>query len=211
MSSFLETPRFPEDISYNSKGGPAYNTTVIQINSGHEKRNINWQYPLCEYDVAYGVRSQSALYVLIEMFHVVAGQGHGFRYKDFNDHKSCTDQLYGTISDTDQLLDLGDSSTVAFQLKKTYTMGAMSRERPIRKPVTGTVVVALDGVPQPTGWTVDTTTGIITFSVAPGTDVEVTAGFEYDIPVRFDSDTLDIKYDNYDIQSTSVPLQEIRV
>ncbi len=57
--------------------------------------------------------------------------------------------------------------------------------RTITKPVAGTVQVYLDGVEQPSGWSVDTTTGLVTFGVPPTLGVEVTAGFEFDVPVRF--------------------------
>ncbi len=210
--SFLDTPRFPDDISYRSKGGPLYNTTIIQVDSGYEQRNINWALPKCAFDVSYGVKTQAQLYSLIEFFHVVAGRGHSFRYKDWSDYKSCDDQTHGTVSDTDQTLGTGDvGGTVDFQLLKKYEKGALSRNRYITKPVAGTVVVSLDDVPQASGWTCNYATGVITFAPAPGNGVVVKAGFEYDVPVRFDSDSIETQFDNYDLGSTSVTLQEIRV
>lgn len=208
--SFLETPRFPEDISYKSKGGPMYNTTVITVDSGYEQRNINWALPKCVFDVSYGVKTQQQLYYLLEFFHVVAGRGHSFRYKDWSDFKSCDDQTHGTLSDTDQTIGTGDAATKTFQLQKLYEKGVLSRVRYITKPVAGTTIVALDGVPQVSGWTVDDTTGIITFTVAPGGGVVVSAGFEFDVPVRFDSDSIETQFDNYDLGSTSVGMQEVR-
>lgn len=210
--SFLETPRFPEDISLGSTGGAGYNTTITPFTSGKESRNINWAESRAEYDVAYGIKTQAQLYSLIELFHVMAGRGHGFRYKDWDDWNSSTDQTHGaTVSDTDQTIGTGDDVEVDFQLIKTYTKGALSRSRDIRKPVVGTVVVSLDGVPQVSGWSVDTTTGIITFVAPPGMGVVVKAGYEFDVPVRFDIDKLLVLFESYELQSTSVPLIEIRV
>lgn len=210
--SFIETPRFPDDISYGSSGGPSYNTTVVPFKSGAESRNINWAKSRAKFDVAYGVRTQAQLYSLIEFFHAMAGRGHGFRYKDWNDWNSSGDQTHGaTVSDTDQTIGTGDGAETDFQLIKTYTKGALSRTRDIKKPVAGTVVVALDGVSQASGWSVDTTTGIITFTSAPGNGVVVTAGYQFDVPVRFDIDELPIQFEDYELQSTNVPLVEIRI
>ena len=112
---------------------------------------------------------------------------------------------------TDQAIGTGTGSNRFFQLAKTYTSGAQSWTRAIVKPVGGTVRVALGGVEQLSGWTVDTTTGIVSFTSAPGSGVAVTAGFEFDVPVRFDSDTLDVTLDVERLGSiTSIPLVEIR-
>ena len=206
--SFLETPRFPDNISHGSQGGPAYNTSLIVVKSGHESRNINWESARHQYDVGYGIRKLDALEEMMEFFHVVAGRGYGFRYKDWADYKSVNTNT--AISDTDQALGSGDASETDFQLIKKYEKGAMSRERDITKPVSGTTVVSLDDVSQPTGWTVDTTTGIVTFSSPPGAGVVVKAGFEFDVPVRFDTDYLAVNIADYRAGAARVPIIEIR-
>jgi len=162
--SFLESPRFPDDISYDSSGGPAYETTVVVMKSGYEQRNQVWEYPRCRYNVGLGVKSIDRLYSLIEFFHSVAGRAYGFRYKDWSDYKSCPVDKTPTF--TDQVIGVGDGATVSFQLKKTYQVGTFQRQRLIRKPVSGTVVVSIADL-QDYRWTVDTTTGIVTF----GTDL----------------------------------------
>ncbi len=137
------------------------------------------------------------------------GRLHGFRFKDWGDHKSCLPS--GTPSPTDQSIGTGDGATTAFQLVKRYASGAQSWTRAIAKPVTGTVRIALAGVEQPSGWSVDTTTGLVTFSAAPGAGVAITAGFEFDVPVRFDTDVLDVTLDLERLGSiTSIPLLELR-
>ena len=63
-------------------------------------------------------------------------------------------------------------------------------------PVLGTVLLATDGIAQVEGsdFAVDPTTGIVTFVAGhiPGAGAVVTAGFEFDVPVRFDTDYLAI-------------------
>jgi uncharacterized protein (TIGR02217 family) len=207
--AFLETPRFPDDISYGSQGGPGYNTSIVVIRSGAESRNVNWTYARHAYDVAYGVKTITQLSDLIDHFHACAGMAYGFRYKDFMDCKSSGNHET-TVSDTDQTIGTGDNVETDFQLVKVYTRGAFSRTRNITKPVTGTTVVSLDDVGQGSGWSVDTTTGIVTFDVAPGGSVVVKAGFEFDVPVRFDTDELNINYEAYEQGAANVPLVEIR-
>jgi len=213
--SFLETPRFPTDISYGSDGGPSYNTTVTVVSSGHEKRNSNWTYPRHNFNVVYGVKTIDLLEILIAFFHIATGKANGFRYKDYADYKSSG--VDTAISDTDQTIAIQNSdspATTAFQLIKTYTSGATTKARNITKPVDGTVVIALDGVPQtasPLGWSVDTTTGIVTFSTPPAAGVVITAGYEFDVPCRFDADTISSVFANYKVHSVNVPVIEIRV
>lgn len=210
--SFLETPRFPDRISFGSVGGPKFNTTVITIDSGWEQRNANWAYPLSTFDAAYGVQTMDQLYELVKFFRVMQGRANGFRFKDHLDFKSHHDnQKDDAVSDTDQTIGTGDGNTKTFQLIKSYTEGILTKTRIIQKPVVGTTVVSLDDVSQGSGWTVDTTTGIITFTVAPGAGVVVKAGFEFDVPMRFASDSLETNLEFYGGGSTSVMLTEIRV
>ena len=207
--AFLETPRFPDNIAYGSMGGPGYNTRIIDYGAGYEQRDIMWSYVKHEYDVAYGIRVIDDLYDVVKFFHAMKGKGHGFRYKDHLDYKSC--DIDATIANTDQacLPAVGDSVETEFQLMKTYTVGGASTARYITKPVTGTVVVALGGAPQSSGWTVDTVTGIITFSSAPGA-VAVTAGYQFDVPVRFDIDKISVVYSDYESGESSIPIIELK-
>jgi uncharacterized protein (TIGR02217 family) len=212
---FLETPRFPDDISYGSQGGPAYNTSIVVIKSGHESRNVNWSTARHNYDVSYGVKTVEQLSSLINYFHATGGMAYGFRYKDFLDCKSSGNHKT-TVNPTDQLIGTGDDSETVFQLVKIYTKGAYSRTRDITKPITGTVRIAINDVEKLEGdgtypWSVDTITGIITFSGTPPPNSEsVKAGFEFDVPVRFDTDELMVNYEAYEQGAANVPLIEIR-
>ena len=113
--------------------------------------------------------------------------------------------------DPDLQAHLDEGTTTTFQLMKRYTSGAQSWTRAIAKPVAGSVHIAIGGVEQLSGWSVDTMTGVVIFSAAPGAGIAVTAGFEFDVPVRFDSDALDVTLDLERLGSiTSIPLLELR-
>ena len=206
--AFHET-RFPDNISRGARGGPERRTQIVELASGDEERNASWADSRRRYDVAYGIRKADDLAAVIAFFEARGGRLYGFRFKDWSDYKSALPSV--AISRTDQSLGTGTGAATQFQLVKRYTSGAQTWTRTITKPVAGTVLVALNGVNQPTGWTVDTTTGIITFTVAPGIGIAVTAGFEFDVPVRFDSEAMDVTLDFERLGSiTSIPLIEVR-
>jgi uncharacterized protein (TIGR02217 family) len=209
MTHFHNT-RFPVDISYGSSGGPEFATTILTLASGYEQRNINWSQARARYNVAYGVRTDAQLETLLSFFRARQGRAYGFRYKDWTDYRTASS---GTpITATDQQIALGDGVTVSFPLIKTYTSGTQSYARRIYTPVAGSVLVALAATPVATGWSVNDTTGILTFTTPPAQGVSITAGFEFDVPARFDTDTLSISLDSYGIGSVQdVPVVEIRL
>ena len=190
--SFHEV-RFPDAISRGARGGPERRTQIVELASGDEERNASWANSRRRYDVAYGIRRADDLAAVVAFFEARNGRLHGFRYKDWADYKSCLPSQ--AISPIDQPMGTGTGSQQTFQLAKRYTSGAQSWTRAIAKPVAGTVRIALNGVEQMTGWSVNTANGSVTFTNAPGAGVAITAGFEFDVPVRFDSDTLDMTLD----------------
>ena len=201
--------RFPDDISRGARGGPSRRTQIVELASGAEERNASWSDSRRRYDVAYGIRRADDLAAVVGFFEARNGRLYGFRFKDWGDYKSCLPSQVPSASD--QMIGIGDAVQTEFQLQKLYTSGAQSWPRVIEKPVAGTVLVAFDSVDQPTGWTVDTATGLVTLVVAPGNGVVVTAGFEFDVPVRFDSDDLDVTLSLERHGSiNSIPLVEIR-
>lgn len=208
--AFYETPRFPEKISYGSSAGPEFNTSVIILGSGHEQRNVNWQEARHRYDVSYGVKDWTDLETLKEYFISMQGRAHGFRFKDPIDFS--TAGVNGTVTNADVQIGTGDGNEVDFQILKQYNQGAV-RTRDITKPVSGTLLVAVNGVAQVEGvdYTVDYTTGVITFAVAPAATLAVTCGCEFDVPVRFDTDRLSTNFEDYQLGSATVPVVEIKV
>ena len=201
--------RFPDNISRGARGGPERRTQIVELASGAEERNASWANSRRRYDVAYGIRRADDLAAVVAFFEARNGRLHGFRFKDWADFKACLPSE--TPGPTNQPIGTGNGSATLFQLTKRYTSGAQSWTRAITKPVAGTVTIALNGTPQVSGWSVSTTTGLVTFTTAPGLGVAITAGFEFDVPVRFDTDALDVTLDLERLGSiTSIPLVEIR-
>ncbi len=201
--------RFPDDISRGARGGPERRTQIVELASGDEERNAIWANSRRRYDAAYGIRRADDLAAVVAFFEARNGRLYGFRWKDWADFKSCLPSQ--TPAATDQAIGTGDGATTTFQLVKSYVSGAQSWTRTIAKPVAGTVLVAINGVEQASGWSVDTTAGIITFATAPAAGASITAGFEFDVPVRFDTDQLDVTLDIERLGSiTSIPLIEVR-
>ena len=201
--------RFPDTIARGARGGPVRRTQIVELASGDEERNASWANSRRRYDVSYGIRRADDLAAVVAFFEARNGRLHGFRFKDWADYKSCLPSQQPEPAD--QPIGVGDGSRTAFQLVKRYASGAQQWTRSIAKPVAGSVLVAVGGAPQAAGWSVDTTTGIVTFGIAPGAGLAVTAGFEFDVPVRFESDAMDV---TLDIERTgaiaSIPLVELR-
>lgn len=203
--------RFPTSLSFGSAGGPVRRTDVVTLANGFEERNTPWAHSRRRYDAGLGVRSLDDVAVLTAFFEARRGQLNGFRWKDWADYKSCLPS--GHVTPTDVQLGIGDGVARSFPLAKRYNSGAESYLRPIAKPVAGTVRVALNGVEQPEAvFDVDVTTGIVTFDLPPGVAVVVTAGFEFDVPVRFDTDQIVTSVASFQAGDVpDVPVLEVRV
>lgn len=198
MNSFHDV-RFPEDISYGSRGGPVYSTGIVTALSGQEQRNINWQEARVQYNVAYGVRSEKQLTALLTFFRARKGRAHAFRFKDWNDYKL-----------EEQIIGQGDGVTTVFSLVKTYNSGDYFHERQIFMPMEDTLQVYLQGTELLAGWSFNN--GAIVFDVAPAVDVAISVSAEFDVPMRFDTDALAISLDTYGIGSAeNVLLTEVRL
>ncbi len=201
--------RFPDNISRGARGGPERRTQIVELASGDEERNASWANSRRRYDVAFGIRRADDLAAVVAFFEARNGRLHGFRFKDWGDYKSCPPS--GMPSPGDQQIGTGDGTTTAFQLEKRYVSGGQTWVRAIAKPAVDTLRIALDGVEQLSGWSGDTATGVVTFDTAPTSGVAITAGFEFDVPVRFDSDALDVTFDLERLGSiSSIPLLELR-
>lgn len=205
--------RFPSRISFGSTGGPERRTDIVELANGFEERNTPWAHARRRYNAGYGVAGRDDLHEVIAFFEARRGRLHAFRYKDHTDFKSCAPG--STASATDQEIAVGDGTSDTFQLVKHYKSGGETYTRTIAKPVSGTVRIAVDGHEMTEGpdITIDHATGLFTFAFLsiPGSGASVTAGFEFDVPVRFDTDHLDIRLSDFvagDIPA--IPLVEVR-
>ena len=204
---------FPLSIGLGSSGGPERRTDIVLLASGHEERNARWADSRRRYDAGTGVHSLADLSALIAFFEERRGRLYGFRWRDRADWKSSAHDT--TPTPTDQSVGTGDGSNAAFQLVKTYGSAFDPYQRTIAKPVAVSVRVAVDGVEQTLGtdFTVDGTSGVVTFQpgAIPGAGAAVTAGFEFDVPVRFDTDRLSVNLASFEAgEAVSVPVVEVR-
>ncbi|WP_193141635.1 DUF2460 domain-containing protein [Meridianimarinicoccus sp. MJW13] len=203
--------RFPTSLSFGSAGGPERRTEVVTLANGFEERNTPWAQSRRRYDAGIGVRSLDDVAALIAFFEARQGRLYGFRWKDWADFKSCLPSA--DPAPGDQVIGTGDGATAVFGLTKRYVSGSESYQRPIAKPVTGTVRVAVAGTEVPPGgFSVDDATGQVTLGVAPGAGQVVTAGYEYDVPVRFDTDQIVTSVASFQAGDVpDVPVVEVRV
>ncbi len=204
--------RFPTNLSFGSVGGPERRTDIVTLANGYEERNSPWAHARRRYDAGVGMRSLDDIETLIAFFEARQGQLYGFRWKDWSDFKSCA--ASATIGFQDQVLGTGDGATTDFQLIKHYRSGAQSYARPITKPVLGTVTlgVARTQLVETVHYDVDYATGIVTFQHPPELGAEVTAGFEFDVPVRFDSERIQTSVASFQAgEMPDVPIVEVRV
>lgn len=209
MTGFHEV-RFPTEVSLGARGGPERRTDVVTMRSGFEERNSIWAGSRRKYNAGYGVKSFAQLEKVVAFWEERRGRLYGFRWKDRLDFKSCA--AAAIPSANDQVIGTGNGTATQFQLVKAYGSAFAPWTRDIRKPVAGSVSISVNGAPQPSGWTVDTTTGIVTFAVAPSIGAIVRAGFEFDVPVRFDADYLEVDYSHFEAgQIPNIPIIEIRV
>ncbi|MFW2543531.1 TIGR02217 family protein [Primorskyibacter sp. 2E107] len=204
--------RFPADLSFGSVGGPERRTDIVQLTSGFEERNTPWAHSRRRYDAGLGLRSLDDVESLIAFFEARQGQIFGFRWKDWADYKSCKPSRQPEMGD--QVIGTGDGVTKTFQLIKTYRSGVGAYARPITKPVAGTVVAAVQDVEAREGvhFTLDVDAGLITFIEPPLAGAEISAGFEFDVPVRFDTDRINVSVASFRAgQVPDVPVVEVRI
>jgi uncharacterized protein (TIGR02217 family) len=203
--------RFPAALSRGSSGGPERRTEIVTLSSGFEERNSPWAHSRRRYDAGLGVRSLDDLAEVVAFFEARHGRLYGFRWKDWTDFKSSRPSA--TPSPLDQPIGTGDGETRTFALVKIYESGGISYARPISKPVAGTVRVALDGFELgEDAFTVDPASGRIEFADAPDHGIRITAGYEFDVPVRFDTDRIAASLTSLSAgEIPTIPVIEVRV
>lgn len=167
-------------------GGPVTRTEIVSLGSAHEVTLARWATALRRYDAGWFVRTPGELEDARDFWEARRGRLRGFRLWDPFDDRSGA--VRAAVTPFDQVLGTGDGVETEFQLRKSYVNGGRTVVREIRKPKVGTTRVAFGAVEQVSGWTLDTTTGVVTFDAAPGPGTTVRAGFEFHVPVRFDTD-----------------------
>lgn len=210
MTPFHEV-LFPLDVALKSAGGPERRTEIVTFGSGREQRNARWADSRRRYDAGYGIKTLEALQAVVAFFEERRGQLYGFRWRDRLDHASAAPGQ--PVSPRDQGLGTGDGVTASYQLVKTYGAGFAPYTRAITKPVAGSVRIAVGGNEVPNGFSLDPTTGLVTFAPGhlPPPGAAITAGYQFDVPVRFDTDYLEVDLSAFAAGAIpKIPVVEIR-
>lgn len=201
--------RLPARLAFGSTGGVERRTEVVTLGSGHERRSTPWESGRRRYLIGGNLRSLDDMATLTAFFEARRGRLYGFRFKDFADFKSCAPN--GAVSSSDQVLGVGDGQRRQFQLAKTYADDEGGWRREITKPVEASVMVSVDGA-ETTAFSLELASGVIILEAAPGEGQVVRAGFEFDTPVRFDADRIEMTLETFEAGRVSaVPLIEVRI
>jgi uncharacterized protein (TIGR02217 family) len=208
IAAFHEV-RFPLRLSFGTSGGPGRRVEIVRLSTGFEHGNLRHRHSVRRYDAGSGLRSLADLADVMAFFEARRGRLTGFRFRDPLDwHSGPHGAAAGAF---DQLIGVGDGATTRFDLRKTYGEGDAAYHRPIEKPVAGTVTVAVDGTETAADVAIDTAAGSVTFASPPGAGEAVTAGFAFDVPVRFDIEQLSVSLAAFEAGDIpSIPLIEIR-
>jgi len=204
--------RFPASLSFGALGGPERRTEIVTLANGFEERNTPWAHARRRYDAGMGLRSLDDVETLIAFFEARQGQLIGFRWKDWSDYLSSRPS--SAVAASDQLIAIGDDAARVFQLRKSYRSGGTVYQRPITKLVPGSVRVEVGGDLARRGvdYEVDDDSGVLSFASAPDAGAEVRAGFEFDVPVRFDTDTIMTSVSSFQAgEVPNVPVVEVRL
>ncbi len=193
--------RLPTKIEFGARGGPRFRTEVVVLGSGHEQRNAEWSATRAAWDVAPGIQSAADLDAIIAFWYARQGRLRGFRFKDHTDFSVTGQVLIAAVAG-------GETSA---QLVRGYNSGGQTFSRTVTKPVAGSVQLFLDGTPLASS--VDTATGVVSFAALPGGSPSpvLSADFAFDVPVRFDTDNLEIRQVTHARDAVrSLPIVEIR-
>ena len=192
----FDNVRLPVEVERGAEGGPKFQTSIIALGNGSEQRNVDWIAQRGKWDVGYGVEDKAGFSEVIRFFYARQGKARGFRFKDWSDFEGSNEQI-----------GVGNDAITSFQLVKNYT-SLVFFQRKITRPVQGTVQVFVDGVPAVAA--INHNTGIVTFTEAPALNAVITATFEFDVPVRFDTDELRLNVLTFNAASIpSIPIVEL--
>lgn len=210
FSSFHDIS-FPLSIAFGATGGPERRNEIVELTSGREIRNARFAHSVRRYDAGSGVRSLNELYEIIAFFEARRGSLHAFRFRDPFDNRSCAPGENPTA--LDQSIGVGDGAKTRFKLVKTYGAGADAYVRPIALPVAGAVKAAVGGAELAADrFSFDAASAELVLATAPPNGQTVSAGFIFDVPVRFDAEALTASLTAFKAgQAPSIPLVEVRL
>ena len=202
--------RLHESWSKGSAGGPEFLTSVVPLDSGGEYRERRWSRPLWKYEIAHNIKRIEQI-AEIRAFHLArGGREQSFLLKDWIDWSSAADGQSAPAM-LNQPLGTGNGVLTTFQLIKRYPDAVRPYDRAIKWPVAGTLLVAVNGVLKTSGVAVNRGTGVVTLTPAPAPAAVITAGFQFDVPVRFEDDWLSVSWDTINSRSAgSIALIEVR-
>ncbi len=196
---------FPKEISYGSKGGPSFKTTIIELASGLERRNREWARVRAMYDVSHGIKDPEQMEQLRDFFYARHGRADSFNYYDHADNEI-----------VNQTIGVGDGVKKDFQIIKSYIdTGNYQYDRVITKiEPNSDEPITVNGVPRTKGthYTLNNSTGIVTFTTAPtiGHSIVLPRASFY-VHCRFDIDHFDPVHEFWLYQSwESIPIVEIK-
>lgn len=210
MTGSFHDVRFPLGVSFGATGGPEWRNEIIALTSGLEQRNARWAQSRRHFDAGTGVRSLSDLEEVLAFFEARRGSLHAFRFRDPFDHGSSG--IETPVQASDQSIGVGDGLTSRFQLFKHYG----DHKRLVTRPVPGSVQIAVNGVRKVADldFTVDHSVGVVAFrpEAVPPQNAVVTAGFEFDLPARFDTDRLTASITSFRAgEIPSIPIIEVKL
>ncbi len=208
MTGFHDV-RFPANLAFGASGGPQRRTEIVQLANGCEVRNTRQYHSRRQYNASTSIKNLQDAIEINKFFELRCGQLYAFRFRDLLDHSSSDGDE--AIQENDQILGQGDGQTTTFQLIKSYSDDVQNYIRPITKPIIETVMIAVNGQAlNRSDFTVNGLTGLVELASPPALKAIITAGFEFDVAVRFDTDRLDIAYEDFDgLQVSDIPLIEV--
>ena len=198
--------RLPEDVERNAVGGRSFRTDVKTLFSGRERRNVEWARARGDWDIGYGIQYLTELETVRDFFYARKGKAYGFRFKDWSDYT-----IGDNITDTEQNVGVGDGIIASFDVFKRYTDAGGTYDHPATRLVSGTIRYFESGTEVFSNWSVDINTGVITRSPVLPDTIIVGVIVEYDMPVRFLTDKLDINLKVFNVGSIpAIPVQELK-
>lgn len=206
---FLEE-QAPINIDFGSSFSQSYAVKSSSTSSGDSFSILQNPFPTLRYDLGYTNRQQSfSTEQVVDLYNRSGGTFGGFRLKDHADFS--TNNYVDTPTAVDQIC-LATEVTGQYQIIRWYgVQGDLTQTRRlIKKPITGTGLVAVDTVIA-SEFVIDYTTGLIQFNVGfePGLAEVVTCGCLYDIPVRFEANLTGANLNTWDTLSLNLNVVEL--